>query len=144
MDLDLPDDKTQTPLNITKKLTKLTAFGNWGIRQGLLPTNPFRDMKLSVKKARTERKPFTLPELKKILKPELYLHNTVDYQHSIYKTGGVKNGLPYYWVFILRIFSGLRTNEMAQMRLEDIKKESTSGFFMLKTVNKPTLKLPMP
>ena len=128
VDLDLPDDKTQTPLNINKKLTKLTAFGNWGIRQGLLPSNPFRDMKLSVKKARTERKPFTLPELKKILKPELYLHNTVDYQHSIYKTGGVKNGLPYYWVFILGIFSGLRTNEMAQMRLQDVRKESNIWF----------------
>ena len=39
-----------------------------------------------------------------------------------------KLGNAYYWVFILGIFSGLRTNEMAQMRLEDIKKESNIWF----------------
>ena len=128
VDLNLPDDKTQTPLNINKKLTKLSAFGNWGVKQGLISANPFRDMKLEVKKSRTQRQPFTLAELKKILKPELYLDNTINYQHPIYKSGGVKNGLPYYWVFILGIFSGLRTNEMAQMRLEDIKKESNIWF----------------
>ncbi len=124
----MPEDKTQTPLNINKKLTKLSAFGNWGVKQGLISANPFRDMKLEVKKSRTQRQPFTLAELKKILKPELYLDNTINYQHPIYKSGGVKNGLPYYWVFILGIFSGLRTNEMAQMRLEDIKKESNIWF----------------
>ena len=128
VDLNLPDDKTQTPLNINKKLTKLSAFGNWGVKQGLMSANPFRDMKLEVKKSRTQRQPFTPAELKKILKPELYLDNTINYSHPIYKSGGVKNGLPYYWVFILGIFSGLRTNEMAQMRLEDIKKESNIWF----------------
>ena len=128
VDLNLPEDKTQTPLNINKKLTKLSAFGNWGVKQGLISSNPFRDMKLEVKKSRTQRQPFTLAELKKILKPELYLDNTINYSHPIYKSGGVKNGLPYYWVFILGIFSGLRTNEMAQMRLEDIKKESNIWF----------------
>ena len=128
VDLNLPEDKTQTPLNINKKLTKLSAFGNWGVKQGLISANPFRDMKLEVKKSRTQRQPFTLAELKKILKPELYLDNTINYSHPIYKSGGVKNGLPYYWVFILGIFSGLRTNEMAQMRLEDIKKESNIWF----------------
>ena len=128
VDLNLPDDKTQTPLNINKKLTKLSTFGNWGVKQGLISANPFRDMKLEVKRSRTHRQPFTPTELKKILKPELYLDNTINYRHAIYKTGGVKYGLPYYWVFILGIFSGLRTNEIAQMRLEDIKKESNIWF----------------
>ena len=129
VDLNLPEQEIQTPLNINNKLTKLTAFGNWAVKQGLIPSNPFKDMKLEIKKTlKTQRQPFTLAELKKILKPELYLHNTVDYQHSIYKTGGVKNGLPYYWVFILGIFSGLRTNEMAQMRLQDVRKESNIWF----------------
>ena len=126
--LDLPNKETQNPLNINKKLTKLTSFGNWGVRQGLLQSNPFRDMKLSIKKGRTERKPFTLPELKKILKPETYLDNTVHFKHPIHNYGGAKLGNAYYWVFILGIFSGLRTNEMAQMRLEDIKKESNIWF----------------
>ena len=45
VDLNLPDDKTQTTLNINKKLTKLSTFGNRGVKQGLISATPFRDMK---------------------------------------------------------------------------------------------------
>ena len=128
VDLNLSDKETQNPQNINKRLSKLSSFGNWGVKQGLLKTNPFRDMKLEVKKSRTQRQPFTIQELKKILKPEIYFDWTINYKHPIYNTGGAKNQMPYYWVFILGIFSGLRTNEMCQLRLEDIKKESKIWF----------------
>ena len=50
VDLNLPEQEIQTPLNINNKLTKLSAFGNWAVKQGLITSNPFRDMKLEIKK----------------------------------------------------------------------------------------------
>ena len=128
LELNLPDKETQTPQNINKRLTKLSSFGNWGVRQGLLNANPFRDMKLEVKKQLTQSKPFSVGDLRDILKPEIYLDWTVNYKHSIYNEGGAKNQMPYYWIFPLGILSGLRTNEMCQLRLSDIRKENGVWF----------------
>ena len=41
MELNLSQKKTQTVQNINKRLYKLSVYGNWGVRQGLLLTNPF-------------------------------------------------------------------------------------------------------
>ncbi len=121
MELNLSQKETQTPQNINKRLSKLSVFGNWGVRQGLLLTNPFSGMKFLVKKQPNRRQPFTTDDLKKILKPETYLNWTINFEHP-YKIHKVNNKLPYYWVFLLGIFSGMRTNEMCQLRLSDLKK----------------------
>ena len=41
MELNLSQKKTQTVQNINKRLSKLSVYGNWGVRRGLLLTNPF-------------------------------------------------------------------------------------------------------
>ena len=74
LELDLPDKETQTTQNINKRLTKLSSFGNWGVRQGLLNANPFRDMKLEVKRQLSQRQPFSVGDLREILKTKIYLN----------------------------------------------------------------------
>ena len=65
----LPKEETQSNHNINKRLTRLTTFGHWCIRQGFIDSNPFKGMKLSVKKTpRKKRLPFTPKDLKQILK----------------------------------------------------------------------------
>ena len=54
MKLELSQKEIQTPQNINKRITKLSVFGNWGVRQGLLITNPFSGMKFSVKNNLTQ------------------------------------------------------------------------------------------
>ena len=130
MELNLPQKETQTPQNINKRLSKLSVFGNWGVRQGLLLTNPFSGMKFLVKKQPNRRQPFTTDDLKKILKPETYLNWTINFEHP-YKIHKVNNKLPYYWVFLLGIFSGMRTNEMCQLRLSDLKKVDKIWFMFV-------------
>ena len=78
----LPEKETQTPQNINKRLTTLSVFGNWGVRQGLLVSNPFCGMKFSVKKQSHTRKPFTVDELRKILEPKTYFKWTINFQHK--------------------------------------------------------------
>ena len=130
MELNLSQKETQTPQNINKRLSKLSVFGNWGVRQGLLLTNPFSGMKFLVKKQPNRRQPFTTDDLKKILKPETYLNWTINFEHP-YTIHKVNNTLPYYWVFLLGIFSGMRTNEMCQLRLSDLKKVDKIWFMFV-------------
>ena len=130
MELNLSQKETQTPQNINKRLSKLSVFGNWGVRQGLLLTNPFSGMKSLVKKQPNRRQPFTTDDLKKILKPETYLNWTINFEHP-YKIHKVNNKLPYYWVFLLGIFSGMRTNEMCQLRLSDLNKVDKIWFMFV-------------
>jgi integrase len=128
----------QTPQNINKRLTKLSVFGNWCVRQGYISENPFKDMKLTVKKKRTGRIPFSAQEIRRILAPETYLKWTSDFKHrhnpshnvGIFPThpSGAKNQMCYYWIFLLGIHSGLRTNEMCQLRLSDLKKQKGIWF----------------
>ena len=91
----LPENETQTNQNINKRLTKLTTFGHWCIKQGLISSNPFKDMKLSVRKTPSKKRvPFSVKELREILKPEIYLDWTINYKHPIYNEARAKNGMP--------------------------------------------------
>ncbi len=130
VDKNLSQKETQTPQNINKRLSKLTVFGNWGVRQGLLINNPFSGMKFSVKKQPNKREPFTKEELRKILKPETYHSWSINFTHPFRKER-VSNQMPYYWVFLLGIFSGMRTNEMCQIRVLDIKKVDKIWFMFV-------------
>jgi len=130
MGLNLSQKEIQTPQNINKRITKLSVFGNWGVRQGLLITNPFSGMKFSVKKQPHTRQPFTVDELRKIFKPETYLKWTIHFSHP-YRKDRVSNHLPYYWIFLLGIFSGMRTNEMCQILLSQVKKEKGIWFIFI-------------
>ena len=130
VDMNLSQKETQTPQNINKRLSKLTVFGNWGVRQGLLINNPFSGMKFSVKKQPNKREPFTKEELRKILKPETYHSWSINFTHPFRKER-VSNQMPYYWVFLLGIFSGMRTNEMCQIRVIDIKKVDKIWFMFV-------------
>ena len=80
-------------------------------------------MKLKVKKIPNIGQPFTAYELRKILKPETYLRWTVNFKHR-FRTDSATNQIPYYWCFLLGIFSGMRINEMCQILLSQVKKEN--------------------
>ena len=130
VEMNLSDEETQSPQNINKKLTKLVAFGNWGVRQGILSSNPFSGMKFSVKRQSRSRNPFTADELRKILHPETYFQYTTKFEHPFMPNRSTLQ-MPYYWIFLLGIFSGMRTNEMCQLRLIDIKKVSNIWFMFV-------------
>ena len=87
-------------------------------------------MKFSVKKQSRSRNPFTADELRKILHPETYFQYTTKFEHPFMPNRSTLQ-MPYYWIFLLGIFSGMRTNEMCQLRLIDIKKVSNIWFMFV-------------
>jgi integrase len=127
MELNLSQKETQTPQNINKRIGKLSVFANWGVRQGLINNNPFSGMKFLLKKQPNKRQPFNNKDLRIILNPETYFKWTIEFKHP-FRKGRVIYNMPYYWIFLVGIFSGMRTNEIAQLRTQDIKKEKNIWF----------------
>ena len=154
--LELEGIETQSILNVNKRISKMSVFANWCVRQGFINESPFKDMQLSIKKNKSSgREPFNAKDLRRILAKETFLKWTVGFHHkhnpSHNETGwfakgkenwgttiksstrnktlpaqpsGAKNQMPYYWIFPLGILSGLRTNEMCQLRCSDVRKEN--------------------
>ena len=154
--LELEGIETQSIQNVNKRISKMSVFANWCVRQGFINESPFKDMQLSIKKKKSSgREPFNAKDLRRILAKETFLKWTVDFHHkhnpSHNETGwfpkgkenwgttiksstrnktlpaqpsGAKNQMPYYWIFPLGILSGLRTNEMCQLRCSDVRKEN--------------------
>ena len=125
----LKDVKPQSRVNVNKFLTRLTTFMRFGISQGYIKENYIDGMKLPISKTegRKRREPFSPEDLVKILHPKTYLDWTIDFglKTKSNKPNPVKYQNPFYWSFLIGIFSGMRTNETAQLRIEDIiKKEN--------------------
>jgi integrase len=128
----LKDVKPQSRVNVNKCLTRLTTFMRFGVSQGYIKENYIDGMKIPIskKEERKKREPFSQEDLVKILNPKTYLDYTIDYkkissnQHITFTTNkSVKLSNPYYWSFIIGIFSGMRTNEISQLRIDDFVKE---------------------
>ncbi len=125
----MEDVEGQGVKNINKKISILTTFGNWCEKNGYFEQNNFRGMKFDSKQKRLERENFNDQDLKKILNPQTYLSSTIRGISSITKKP-ISNREAYYWIFLLGIFSGLRTNEMTQLRLEDFQ-QVDGGVWMI-------------
>ncbi len=97
----LPEKETQTLQNINKRLTKLSVFANWGVRQGLIVSNPFSGMKFSVKKQPHRRMPFTAEDLRKILDPQTYFKWTINFQHT-FRPNRSTHQVPFFLDFFAR------------------------------------------
>jgi integrase len=128
----LKDVKPQSRINVNKFLTRLTTFMRFGVSQGYIKENYIDGMKIPISKKdeRKKREPFSPEDLVKILNPKTYLGWTIDYkkissnQYTTFTTTkNVKLGTPYYWSFLVGIFTGNRTNETSQLRIDDIVKE---------------------
>ena len=128
----LKDVKPQSRINVNKCLTRLTTFMRFGVSQGYMKENYIDGMKIPISKKdeRKKREPFSQQDLVKILNPKTFFDYTIDYkktssnQHTTFKTNkNVKLSNPYYWSFLIGIFSGMRTNETSQLRIDDIVKE---------------------
>jgi len=123
----LKDVKPQSRVNVNKFLTRLTTFMRFGISQGYIKENYIEGMKLTISKTegRKRREPFSPEDLVKILHPKTYLDWTIDFglKTKSDKPNVVKYQNPFYWSFLIGIFSGCRTNEISQLRIGDIIKK---------------------
>mgnify|MGYP000013066963 FL=1 len=121
----------QSIANVNKKISYLkSCFTKFAQRYDECPANPFEGMGLSNRVTPKEREHFTDADLQKILSKE-YLPSTVhrmDKDTRFY----IKHGVTYYWVFLIGIYSGMRTEEICKLRVDELKKEDGIWFFDIK------------
>ncbi len=82
-----------------------------------------------------ERGHFTDSDLQRILGKE-YLSSTV---HRIDKDSRyyIKHGVNYYWAFLIGIYSGMRTEEICKLRVDEVQQEEGSGSLTSREGSKP-------
>lgn len=114
----LPDDVERMDVRtINKHLTTYSALFAWAKQNGLAQENPFEGLTIREAKRKEAKDPFTLAQVQTILH-ELHTNErglaSKDYQ----RFGG-----------LLGIYTGARLNEIAQIMLDDIKRDDASGIW---------------
>lgn len=118
--------------NANKVLGFLRAFWNWAkVNHDDVAANPFDGMNVKISgKAREERLPFSIEELQKIFSSPLFVGcKSLRYHNTPGDLLPVDSGI--YWVPLVGLFSGCRSGEIIQLRLEDIRVEGGIPFIQV-------------
>jgi site-specific recombinase XerD len=122
----------QEPKNINKLIYRVRVFFKWlkNNYSEYVPQNHFDGLSIQEKKFDKPRDIFTNKELHKIFDTTPFLNNTIRNPHR-------RNKIASYFVPIIAIHTGMRLEEICQLRLEDVYKEGTVDIIRV-TISKET------
>ena len=107
---------------VNKKIGHLGDFFEWAIGNGEAESNPFDGIRISKKSKLMESvesyEPFTATELASIFDPDAYAGYAIE-PH-------------YHWLPFLLLHTGARPNELASLRLDQLRQEQGIDYFALK------------
>jgi integrase len=112
-------------------IAAIRQFFKWSVQMEYSPNNPFEGLRLgqkSITAAHEQRSRWSKDDLNILFN---FLHRNV-----INKTS--KNALANYYVPLISLFSGLRTSEVCQLRIERIKKIEDIYVFEINDVDENT------
>ena len=117
-DYDINDKRAMSATNIYKYLTVFQEFLKFGRKQRLI-NEDMADIikKPSVDKNNNTWKPFDEEDLQKIFNPKTYFKRTKNSDNA------------KFWIPLISLYSGMRLNEICQLRMEDIKVEDNIYYF---------------
>jgi integrase len=111
------------PKTVTKKISTIKTLFTSAIDDGLLGPSEVQDVKVGQKKKRKKgaksRLPFELDELIKIFSAEIYSKTP----------GKIKGSEAEYWAPLISLFSGMRIEEICQLRVSDVREHKGQPFF---------------
>ena len=112
---------------VNTKIGHLSDFFAWAIGNGEADANPFDGTRISKKSKLMEAvesyEPFTAEQLAAIFNPKSWLGYAVASKPH------------FHWLPFLLAFTGARPNELAGIRLDDIRQEQGIDYFALKGKN---------
>jgi integrase len=117
-------DKLIAPGTVRVYTHTLSAFFNWAINKGLISVNPATRMAPAKGQGEISRRPFTVPELNKIVT------GLADWSKN-----GELSGR--YWVPLIAIMSGMRLGEIVSLTVDDVAvRDGADCFILRKTADK--------
>ncbi len=102
---------TITTNTVRDIMKNISSFLNWAVKQGYLEKNHLAG--LEPKLEESSRRPFTVPELKKIFSHKAFTEHKWDDPEKYWK----------YWLPLMGLFTGARIEELAMLEPRDIKKD---------------------
>ena len=116
--LNLENVEGQEPKNINKLIYRVRIFFKWlkNNYREYVSENYFEGISVDIKNFKKPRDGFTNSELGKIFDRNPFLNNTI-------RKNSNKIKFPKYFVPIIGILTGMRLDEICQLRLEDIIKD---------------------
>jgi integrase len=120
-----PDLKCLAPQTINdRSVGALKSFFQWCIRRQIIEINPAVGVALDVPKAAEKpRDPYRIDHLRMIFSQDVFTKG------QRLKRGG---GEAMYWVPLIALYTGMRLEEIGQLRLEDLRCEDSIHFFDLR------------
>ena len=125
----------QEPKNINKLIYRVRIFFKWckNNYSEYVPRNYFEGLSVDIKNFSKPRDGFTIQELKKIFDRNNFLNNTI-------RKNANKIKLPKYFVPIIGITTGMRLDEISQLRLEDVVTDGEYDVIKVRTSDQTKLK----
>jgi len=107
--------------NVNAYLNKFSGVLNWAVEEGYLDKSPAKGLRLPdpVKK-RDKRRPFSSEQLRRIFNSPLYT-GCVDDVYGYAKAGDAHPRRARFWIPLIALFSGMRMNEICQLKVGDIR-----------------------
>ncbi|MFH0959353.1 MAG: site-specific integrase [Pseudomonadota bacterium] len=106
-------DKTLSLARVNRILNGILSFFTWCVKHHYIEKSPCQGIRFSkgnLQKAEKPRSPFTIEELKVLIRqPEFHDHELIERHPG------------RFWVPLIALFSGLRLNEICQLYVKDIK-----------------------
>jgi integrase len=108
---------------VNRYLSGFSAFCTWMTNHGYIAQNPAADMFLK-KSNETPAIPFTIAELNVLFRSPLFTGcQSLDKPRFLSKPGNVQVRDHRYWVPLIMLFSGARPGEIAQLSIDDVRKD---------------------
>jgi len=119
--MDIPDSHLLSAETLSGHLNKVSAFLEWGFRNGLMKADLKLPIQLVIKKpkhASGQRDAFNSNDLRKLFNSAQYLSSTHKYPS-------------HYYVPLLALFTGARQNELCQLYRSDVYQEKATRIWVL-------------
>lgn len=118
------------PATVNMYLHKLHALLEFAVREEYLDKNPARNLTIPDKvKKKDKRDPFSNEQLQKIFNAPLYT-GCVNDNAGYNKPGPHRPRNTRFWIPLIGLWTGMRMNEICQLRTKDISSIRRSNFFI--------------
>ncbi|NRP45532.1 hypothetical protein XMV225_002714 [Aliiroseovarius sp. xm-v-225] len=117
---------------VRKYISGVSGFYKWLKSQGYVDENIWEGLSPAVKKGRSQRATFTVPQLQQLFSSPLFVGCEEPKDIRSYSTHGqylVRDW--HYWLPLLAAFTGARLGELVQLETADIKKEGDINFIRI-------------
>ena len=105
---------------LNQYLTALGAFCRWLVSQGHLVSNPVIDMLLKIDDDQRTVLPYSTEQLNRIFRSPLFVGCKGLSPSKASKSGNVIVRDQHYWVPLIGLFTGARSNEICQLLVKDV------------------------